>query len=373
MRVLMTGGGTGGHVNPAIAIANKICEMEPDSEIAFVGTERGIENKLVPKAGYKLYHIDVRGIKRKLSIDNLKALWLSFTSVQKAKKLIRDFKPDVVIGTGGYVCWPIVKGAVKLGVPSALHESNAMPGMAVKMLQNDVDILFINFEQTKTHLKRKKAVMHVGNPLRGEFTALSYEKSREELGITGKYRSFLLSYGGSMGAERINDEVIELMKNYTSKHPEILHVHATGSIEYAAATDKFKNYGLEKFKNLRIVEYIYDMPLQIAAADLIICRAGAMTISELTALGKVSVLIPSPNVTDNHQYKNAKVLADGGAASLIEEKELSGERLQNEVENILGDREKMKKMSDASRSFAVTDTDTLIYNAVKELVKSKKV
>ncbi len=369
MRVLMSGGGTGGHVNPAIAIADMIKIREPDSEIAFVGTERGIENKLVPAAGYKLYHVDVRGIRRKLTLENLRALWLSVTSVYKAKKLIREFRPDIVIGTGGYVCWPIVKAAVKLDVPSMLHESNAQPGMAVRMLNADVDCLLVNFEQTIERLERTKRAVHVGNPLRGEFASISPEEARAKLGIAGKYRSFLLSYGGSMGAERVNDEVLELMRDYSAKHPELLHMHATGSIEHEAASEKFRSFGLDGCKNIKLEEYIYDMPLCMAAADLVICRAGAITLSELAALGKPSILIPSPNVTDNHQYKNAKVLADAGAAVLIEEKELSDGRLEREVAEILSDKERMKRMSEAASSFSVANTDELIYSEIEKLVK----
>ncbi|MBQ7821483.1 MAG: UDP-N-acetylglucosamine--N-acetylmuramyl-(pentapeptide) pyrophosphoryl-undecaprenol N-acetylglucosamine transferase, partial [Clostridia bacterium] len=306
MRVIVTGGGTSGHVNPALAIANTIKKNIPGSEIIFVGTNRGIENKLVPKAGYKLYHVDVRGIKRSLSLSNLKSLYLAVTSPIKAKKLIRQFKPDVVIGTGGYVCWPVMKAAADMNIPTALHESNSIPGVAIKMLAKHVDRIFVNFEATKNKFPEdyRDKIVRVGNPLRPEFLTLDYNSARDTLGINGKYEKFILSCGGSMGAEKINEAVIALMRDYTSKHPEILHLHATGSIEYEQTMKMYRENGLDKHSNIKVVEYIYDMPEQMAAADLVINRAGAMTLSELAILKKRALLIPSPNVTDNHQYKN---------------------------------------------------------------------
>ena len=373
MRVLMTGGGTGGHINPALAIANYIKEKEPDSEIAFVGTSRGMENKLVPKEGYELFHVDIRGLRRKLSFDNIRTLWLAATSVGKAKKLIKRFKPDVCIGTGGYVCWPVIRAAASMGIPTALHESNALPGVAVKMLAGCTDIIFTNFDETSEYLSEKlrKKVVRVGNPLRGSFDGISKDDAREKLGYEGKYRRSLLSLGGSLGAERINAEVLDLMKNYSSKNPDMHHIHATGSYGYEDFMKKFKELGLDAYPNLEPVEYIYDMPLRLAAADLVINRAGAMTISELAMLGKPAILIPSPNVTDNHQYKNAKVLADAGAAVLISESDLQPGALTEAVSGLITDRESMRIMSEKFSEFAISDTTKLIYDGVKNLVNKK--
>ena len=368
MRVLMTGGGTGGHVNPALAIANTIREREPDSEIAFVGTSRGIENKLVPKEGYPLHHIEIRGLRRSLSLQNLKTAVMVLTSVSKGKKLIRQFKPDIVIGTGGYACFPIMKAAALMGVPTALHESNAYPGVAVKMLENSVDRMFINFEDCKKNLKHPERAMVVGNPLRSKPGMISYDDARSELGITGKYRHFLLSCGGSMGAEQVNFAMLDLMKEYTSKHPEILHVHATGAIEYEIAKKMFEEAGLDKCENIKLVEYIYDMPKQMAAADLVVARAGSITLSELALEGKPCILIPSPNVTENHQYKNAKVLADRGAAILIEEKDITPEKTVDAVRSVLDSMEVRRSMQDAIRSLAVSDACDRIYEECRRLV-----
>lgn len=375
MRVLITGGGTGGHVNPALAIANTIKQNDPDAVIAYVGTKRGIENKLVPKAGYPMYYVDVKGIKRSLSPSNIKAAYLALTSPIKAKKIIREFKPDIVVGTGGYVSWPVVKAASQMGIPTALHESNAIAGVAVKMLQKSVDRIYLNFEKTGESLSCDRAkLMKVGNPILGGFSSMTREEARKKLGIPDKYKYVILSYAGSMGAEMVNDAVLCLMREFTSKHPEVYHIHATGSIELELCTSQFKEMGLDKCENIELCEYIYDMPVRMAAADITINRAGAMTISELAATGKCSIFIPSPNVAENHQYKNAKVLSDAGAAALFEEKELTdgAKPLIEEVEKLLSDGgEKLRaERSEKIRQFAVSDANKLIYNDLVKLAQS---
>lgn len=370
MKLIMSGGGTGGHVNPAIAIADYIKSREPDSQITFVGTPHGIENKLVPAAGYELAHIDVSGLKRSLSLKNIRTAWLALTSVPKAKRLLRSLKPELVMGTGGYACWPIVRAAVELGIPTALHESNAIPGMAVKMLESGVDRVYVNFEATIPRLKFPEKALRVGNPLRGAFGAgaISREDARRRLGLDGRCRAMLLSCGGSMGAERVNEEVIKLMRDFSSKHPEIYHVHATGAIEYKAAREMFEREGLDAFPNLECVEYIYDMPVKMAAADIVINRAGAITLSEMATLGKPCVLIPSPNVTDNHQVKNASALAEIGAAVMLEESALNGSTLTDTIAALIGDRERLAKMSEAIRGTAVKDAAKLIYEDLYKTV-----
>jgi len=369
----MTGGGTGGHVNPAIAIAGSIRDNIPGSQIEFVGTSRGIENKLVPKEGYKLHHVEVQGFKRKLTPYNIKSAWLAFTSPMKAKKIIKEFKPDLVVGTGGYVCWPLLKAAASMGVPTAIHESNAIPGVAVRMLAKYVDRIYVNFDATADALGEayKDKIVKVGNPIKPAFASLSYSEARKTLGIDGKYTHFLLSCGGSMGAEKVNDEMLAFMRDYTRHHPELLHVHATGAIEYEAATAKFREYGLEDCENIKLLEYIYDMPTQMAAADVVVSRAGAMSLSELAILHKCCVLIPSPHVTDNHQYKNAKVLADRDAALLFEEKELTDAKLTDALAGLLADDAKRAKMAENIASFALPDANRSIFNDLCRLAKSK--
>ena len=370
----MTGGGTGGHVNPAIAIADGIRANQPGSEIEFVGTSRGIENKLVPKAGYKLHHVEVQGFKRKLTPYNIKSAWLAFTSPIKAKKLIREFAPDLVIGTGGYVCWPLLKAAASMGVPTAVHESNAIPGVAVKMLARYVDRIYVNFDATADALGEaySEKVLKVGNPIKPEFSSMDASKVRRDLGIGDKYKYLLLSYGGSMGAEKVNEEMLAFMRDYTKLHPELLHIHATGAIEHEAATAMAKQYGLDGCENIRICEYIYNMPELMAAADIVVSRAGAMTLSELASLKKCCVLIPSPHVADNHQYKNAKVLADKGAALLFEEKELVGSKLTAALSELLSNEAKQKAMRECIAAFALPDANRSIYFDLCNLTRKNK-
>ena len=376
MRVIMTGGGTGGHVNPALAIANTIMQNDPSSEILYVGTEHGIESKLVPKAGYPIRFIEVKGLSRKNPLQNFKAVRLAASAAVKARRIIREFKPDLVVGTGGYVCWPIVKAAADMKIPTALHESNAIAGVAVKMLQNKVDRIFLNFDKTGETLKcDREKLMRVGNPVMKGFSGVTRDEARKQLGIPDKYKYILLSYAGSMGAEKVNDAVLCVMRDFTAKHPEVYHIHATGAIEKELCTSQFKEMGLDRFDNIELCEYIYDMPLKMAAADLTINRAGAMTVSELAITGKPAIFIPSPNVAENHQYKNAKVLADADAAGLFEEKELTdgAKPLVTEIEKLLCDEGDAirAKWSENVRQFAVTDSNKLIYNELRRLAEKK--
>lgn len=377
MRVLLTGGGTGGHVNPALAIANTIKLNDPDAVIEYVGTKKGIENKLVPKAGYPLHYVEIQGLRRKLSPTNLRAAYLAVTSPIKAKAIIEEFKPDLVVGTGGYVSWPVVKAAADMGIPTALHESNAIAGVAVKMLQKYVDRIYLNFEKTgETLTCDKSKLMKVGNPVMGGFSSLTREEARAKLGIHDKYKYIILSYAGSMGAEKVNDAVLCLMREFTAKHPEVYHIHATGSIEHELCTSQFKEMQLDKFDNIELCEYIYDMPVKMAAADLTINRAGAMTVSELAITGKAAIFIPSPNVAENHQYKNAKVLYDAGAASLFEEKDLTdgAKPLISQVEMLLSDEgeARRREMQEKIKQFAVPESNKLIYQDLCRLVESYK-
>ena len=373
MRVLMTGGGTGGHINPAVAIAHTIKKNHPEAQIAFVGTKRGKEKELVPKEGYPLYFVDVQGIRRSLSLKNIKAFYLAAISPMRAKKLLRQYRPDLVVGTGGYACWPVMKAATQLGIPTAVHESNALPGLAIRKLQNHVDRIFTNFEQTEQMLtvKDRSKIMRVGNPLRAGFGGYSYEGARKKLGI-GAGQSMVLCFGGSLGAEHINAAVLELMRDLAAAHPEVLVVHASGTVNYEETQAEFRRMGLDGLPNVKLTPYIYDMPTQMAAADVVICRAGAMTVSELALMKKPCIMIPSPYVADNHQYKNAKALADRGAAVLIEEKELVPGRLVREVSSLLASEETRRRMGESIASFACVDANKLIYEELMRMVAQRK-
>ena len=372
MNVLMTGGGTGGHVNPALAIAATIKKNIPDANIAFVGTPKGMENKLVGKEGYKMYHVEIQGIRRSLSLSNLKTAYLALVSPIKAKKIIKEFKPDIVIGTGGYVCWPILVAASKMGVPTAIHESNAVPGVATKQLEKYLDKIFLNFKDTAQYLKSKDKLIHTGNPLRASFDVYDREKAREELGIGDNIRKLIVSYGGSLGAHAINTTMLDYMDKYAKNAPDIMVIHAAGSREYESIQAEFEARGLDKYENLELREYIYNMPVVMSAADLVISRAGAMTVSELSLKGKNCILVPSPNVTNNHQYKNAKVLADEDAAILIKESDYNADTMNEEIERLFASPERSERMSRDIRKFALVDANKRIYDEIIALVSEKK-
>jgi len=361
MKVLLAGGGTAGHINPAIAIANTIKAHDKSAEIAFIGTKKGMENNLVAKAGYPLYHIEMRGLRRSLSLSNIKTAYYYFTAPIKAKKLLLNYKPDVVIGTGGYLSWPLLHAAAKLGIPTAVHESNAIPGKAVKMLEKDVDRIYINFPSTEQYFTETDKILCVGNPLITVPDTKAENDLREKLNIPANTKKILLSFGGSLGAQRVNEEVLALMRDYTAHHPEIFHIHATGKIEYEDAMAMAKEYGIDNKPNIRLLEYIYDMPLWEKAADAVICRAGAMTIAEMALLGKACILIPSPNVVNNHQYENANGLAVAGAAIMHEEKDLSPETLISSVKSIFENSGISASLSRAIKEFAKPDAAEDIY------------
>jgi len=266
-----------------------------------------------------------------------------------------------------------MKAAADMNIPTALHESNAIAGVAVKMLQDRVDRIYLNFEKTADSLRSKDKILKVGNPIRENFDVIDLDEARRETDPDGKYKHMILSYGGSMGAEKLNDAVFGLMLNYSSKHPDVLHIHATGSIEWEIAKGQFHDLGLDRFSNLQLVEYIYDMPKKMALADIIICRAGAMTVSELASSGKCAIFIPSPNVAENHQYKNAKVLYDEGAALLFEEKDLQSNPnlLPDAVEKLLlpGGARRRKSMSTRITAFAEKNCNEMIYEDILKLIK----
>lgn len=374
MRVLVSGGGTGGHINPALAIAEKIKKENPDAVIEYVGTQKGLETKLVPKEGYKIHYVKVEGIKRKLTLENIRAAFHAITSVGQAKKIIKKFRPDVVIGTGGYVCWPVLKAAASMKIPTLVHESNAFPGVTTKMLSKYVDKILLNFEESQKLLTTSKAkVVVVGNPVKQEMFFLSKSECRKELSFASDEK-ILLSYGGSLGAKVVNATVFEMIENELLDK-SIRHIHATGNGYWEAACEKFIPKGfvmtddatLEK-GNVCIKKYIYNMPKLMSCADAVICRAGAMTVSEIAAMGKSAIFIPSPNVTDNHQYKNALVLKNADAAELVEEKELTAHILAEKVKEILSDSQKMRAREQKVKVFARPDCLDIIYSEIKELL-----
>jgi len=370
MRVLLTGGGTAGHINPALAIAELIKQNDPNAVIEFVGIRTGKEADLVPREGYRLHFVRSMGIKRSLSPSNIKALWMALRSPKLAETqaILDEFRPDIVIGTGGFASWPIMKAAALRGIPTAVHESNAIPGMTVKKLQKCVDRIWTNFEVTASYLKPSQKIHRVGNPLRAQFGSCSAEAAKQELGIKPG-QQLLLSFGGSLGAEAVNRAVLELMQKLSANHPEVVHVHATGKRDYEECRRQFCTAGLEQSPNCHLVDYIYQMPLYMTAADVVISRAGAMTISELAHLQKPAILIPSPNVVDDHQLKNAHALADVNAAVLVEEKDFANGALTVAVENLLFDRAKQSEIRQNIAGFSDPDVGKHIWNDIQELLR----
>ncbi len=372
MHILFAGGGTAGHVNPALAIAGYIKVKEPETKISYIGTAGNIEARLVPAAGYDFYTIDVTGFRRRLTFDgivyNINAVKKAVIASVRARKLIKELKPDIVIGTGGYVSGPVLKAAAKLGVKTAIHEQNAFPGLTTKALAADVDRVMVAMPEAIKYMKLKSEAFVVGNPVRQALTKTSREEARKKLGLDS--RPLILSFGGSLGARPINQAVAGLIKSHNNSG-KYYHIHATGKSGYNSTVELIKEKCGRLSKEISVREYIDDMNICMAAADLVICRAGAITLSELCVCGKAAILIPSPYVAENHQYHNAMALKNRGAAMVIEEKELTEERLISTVEKLLTDPSAVKNMSENALKMAVADSCERIYRIVKELYAQK--
>ena len=373
MRVLLTGGGSGGHVNPAIAIADTIKKNQPDAEILFVGVEGGKESVLVPKSNYELKYIESQGIRRSLSPKNIKALYLAVTSPRSSatREILDTFKPDIVIGTGGYVCWPLVRGAALVGIPTMVHESNCKPGLAVKMLQNSVDTILLNFAETQSYLRKKKKCVVVGNPIRGSFDSITREDARNALGLADG-QSMVLVAAGSLGSQSINAAVLEMLRTLAPTRPQTRFVLSTGQGNYADAKALYDEYELSRYANVEMVDYLYDMATYMAAADVVVSRAGAMSLSELSRMGKASIIIPSPNVADNHQYVNAKALSDRDAAMLVEESDFACGALPRAMLALLDDVDVRRRLEKNIRSFSDKDANALIYDLIVQTVEAHR-
>lgn len=369
MRVLLAGGGTAGHCNPAIAIAGTIKAKNPDAEILFIGNSGKIEETLVQKAGFAFKAVKTQGFRRKLTLDNLKTIQLYLKARSDCKALIREFKPDLVIGTGGYVSGPVVAAAQSMGVPTCIHEQNAYPGITSKMLARKADIVFISFPGSEQYFGKTKKMILSGNPLRAEILSTSREEARATLGIP-EDAFYLLSFAGSLGALEINRAMVDVIAE-NAKKKDFYHTHATGDRAWKWMPEALreKGFDVEKKGPISVQPYLYDMPLHLAAADGVISRAGAITLGELTALGKPAVLIPSPNVTHNHQYYNARSLSDRGGAILLEEKDLSARRLYEEILRLKDYPQERAALSRQAKELALPDAAETIYNEIKQLMR----
>ncbi len=373
MRVLFTCGGTAGHINPALGVAGRIKELVPDAEFLFVGAEGHMETELVPREGYALKTVRISGFQRSLApkmiAANIRAVGRVVSSQRLARRYIKEFQPDVAVGTGGYVCYPVLKTAAAMGIPTAVHESNALPGLTTRLLEKTVDRILVGFEDSRQYYKNPDKVQVTGTPVRVDFRDLDKAKARRELGLDPD-RPVVLAVFGSLGADYMNSAMqgfIRRMGNGTGLHL----IYATGKRYYDGVREKLDAAGLHS-PCIDVREYIYDMPKVMTAADLIICRSGASTISELTYLGKPAVMVPSPNVVNNHQEKNARVLEKAGAVKMLLEGQFDGDKLYDTVTGLLNDKAALDAMHKASLKLGVADATDRIASIVLGLAQKGK-
>ncbi len=375
MKILFTGGGTAGHINPAVALAHYFKKSEPESKILYVGANGGMESRLVPEEGIDFKGITVSGFSRKLNLEgfkkNLQTLKNIITASKESKKILREFNPDICIGTGGYVCGPLLRMAAKMGIPFIIHDSNSLPGVTTKLLAKKASkVLVINEEAKKHFPKNLKNIEITGTPVRENIAVCGKEEAKQKLGIANDYPT-ILSFGGSLGAKAIN----EVMAKFIVKHKKdnLNFIHGFGKRGHFVENELSKNGVDLSDPKYTIKEYIKNMAECLAAADLVVCRAGATTLSEIQIAKKPAILIPSPNVAENHQYYNAMALVNENAASIIEEKNLSLESLEKEISKILENNKKIaNEYSKHLERIAITDSSERIYKIAKSTLKQIK-
>ena len=372
-RVIFTCGGTAGHVNPAIALAQLMHEKDPETEFLFVGAERGLEKDLVPQAGYAFRTVHISSFHRSFKPKEIKHNLVSVCNLLRApgeaRAILRDFRPDVVIGTGGYASFPMVKAAAKAGIPTAVHESNMVPGLTTEMLEPFAGRIMVGFEECRRHYKHPDRVRVTGTPVRGDFFSMTKQEAKKTLGVDDG-RPLIVSFWGSLGAAGMNRQMADFLALEAAKEP-FHHIHGAGKSGYPMVRQLLAEKGvdLERHPSLQVREYIYDMAPVMRAADLVLCRAGASTISELTALGVPALIVPSPYVTNNHQEKNARVLEAAGGAVVLLEKDSSGQTLFQTACGILHDAQRRAAMEKAMASLGIRDATERIYQTVLELCR----
>ena len=376
MNVIFTCGGTGGHINPAIAVANMMKERHPDIRILFIGAKGRMEEKLVPQAGYEIKCLPGSGLSRKLNLDgmkqNFKAAKNVLTAVSACKKIIKEFQPDVIVGTGGYASFPALYAGSSMGIPTCVHESNAVPGVTTKMAAARASRVLVSFPESAQYYRNQDKVEVVGMPVRKEFILTGKEEAKAQLGLDR--RPVVVSAFGSLGARQMNFAVADMFKLEKEDDFPFQHIHATGSFGWEWMPEHVSSLGVDVNENngIDMREYIYNMPTVMAAADVIISRAGASTCNEIGASGTPSILIPSPNVTNNHQEKNARILEGHNAAIVITEDQCSGKVLYNTVQQLLEDHDRRKAMSAAVRDMVVLDSAERICDLIEHLAQGGK-
>lgn len=361
MKVVIAAAGTGGHINPGIAIANKIMEKEPNSKIIFIGTKRGLETNLVPRAGYELETIESYGISRELSLKNVKRLVKTIGSIGEAKKILKEFKPDLVIGTGGYICISVCMAAKKLKIPYIIHESNVLPGVATKMLSKKAEKILVGFEEAKQRLPKAKKIVVTGTPTKVKKLYLKDEEiknKKKELELDSNL-PLVLVFGGSQGAQSINKSITQIIKENKNKSYQI--IWAAGPEQYKKVQEEID---FTKIKNVKVFPYIYNMEEIMNIADLIVSRSGAMTVTEIEIVGKPAIFIPFPHAAENHQEYNARALEKKGAAKVILDKELTGELLNDSIINLTKDKNKLIEMGKIANKMAIKNVEDKIYEEI---------
>lgn len=374
MNVLFACGGTAGHVNPAVGLAQLFQKYNPDTNVIFVGAEGGMETRLVPQEGYAIKTVNITNIHRSAKpkdlIHNIKTVGNVYRSRYQAGRILTDFPPDLVVGTGGYASYPVVMAAAKRGIPTAIHESNVVPGLTTKTLSKVVDCVMVGFPDSQKYYPHAKRVVHTGTPVRDDFFHYTREEAREILGFQkNDERMFLLSYWGSLGASRMNKKMLDCMEKECYEGGPFLHIHGAGR-DFKGMTASLEAKGFKLGQNgVELREYIYDMGVVMAAADVVLCRAGASTLAELTALKKPSILVPSPNVTANHQEKNAKILADKGAAVMLLEENCVGDTLYTNVEALIRETQRRETMIQALHEIATENPGDVIYKTLLSIMR----
>ena len=371
MKVIFTCGGTGGHINPALAVAKLLRERKPDSQILFIGAYDGMEQTLVPREGFDLETIKIDFFERKLTpaglFHNAKTALQISGALRRVDAILKEFQPDVILGTGGYASFPALRQGAKRGIPTAVHESNAVPGLATRMVMKKVDRILVCYDECKEQYPDPSRVSAVGMPVSEEFIYTKREDARKALGI-GEDEKLIVSCWGSLGAREMNKKIARFIQ-LESERDEFRHIHATGSYGWRWMPDLVRELGvdLDAHPGIEMREYIYNMPQLMAAADLVICRAGASTLNEVAASAVPAIIVPSPNVTDNHQEKNARILAKRGAAVVVRESECDGDSLYALSRELLGDPERLSAMRRALQDMAVLDSAERIYAILRDL------
>lgn len=368
-RIIIAGGGTSGHINPALAIADEIKRAWPDSEMVFCGTAQGLEHEMIPRAGYAFVPIEARGLPTRLSKQTMEAVRSFFRGRKQCRQLIRQFRPDAVVGTGGYVCSPLIAAAAQLRIPALLHEQNAYPGRSNRLLAGRCQAVCISFEGTQRYFRTNAQIVLTGNPVRQDFFQFNRAKAREELGLS-QHLQLVLIMGGSLGARTLNQAVLGLKDTnvwniHLQKYPDTRLVLAAGKQQF----ETVRNQAADQGSILDVHDYLFNAPLWMAAADLVIGRAGAMTCAELAALGRASILVPYPYAAGDHQMYNARTLSNAGAAVVMEDDACTPDRLASELSSLLGSRERLEEMERAAADLALPDAAGDIVRCLGSLIK----